>query len=230
MAQQSMPRKFYAEVFLLAFCILLPFFLLPLLIERYYPEAAPVAAFCVWFTDTTAHAFAAFAFINALRVLYMLFRDARSLCTSALLRSPSPVPEPATLEDGTAMHTDREATVQPPLHAPGYGLTQLPRLFASIFIFVYLWRRDDPAVLERPLLESMGAGLVYFLQGLALLLSGLVGVGLAGAMHWCLDRVSEAGGEAQIPAPAVGVLIDDKVTVDVPDSKREKEYQEPETV
>ncbi|KAJ7870798.1 hypothetical protein B0H14DRAFT_2725370 [Mycena olivaceomarginata] len=100
MAHLTHPLRAYAKGYAIFFSIILFLFFAPLLIELYYPAAAPVAAAFVWVTDNLDRAFTAGSLIIVLTTFTLLAGDARRWF--ARIRARRTPAGPVALEDGVA--------------------------------------------------------------------------------------------------------------------------------
>ncbi|KAF8185288.1 hypothetical protein K438DRAFT_1053963 [Mycena galopus ATCC 62051] len=216
MAQHSIPPQIIAFFVF----IILAFYLIPSLIDTYYPQTAPgpVTTFCIWYASTTERGVGALAFLNAIYVLYVLLRDiTRSVVVTLSVLGRTPHPTPAALEAGGAP--------PPPTSTPKLRLpTRLFALAASALLFVFLGSSVDPTVLdaERPLREIVGAALQFLFEGLAVIFAAIMGGLIAAGVFWCWGFVDLETSRA--PVPTGEVIFDETAAVEalVSDSKEEK--------
>lgn len=88
----------HATAYFVCIFVIILFFLAPVLIELYYPQAASVAAAFVWVTDKFGRRFGALTFFMALYMLCSLSNDAYQGLTRLC---STPTPGPIALENGT---------------------------------------------------------------------------------------------------------------------------------
>ncbi|KAJ7855490.1 hypothetical protein B0H14DRAFT_2754609 [Mycena olivaceomarginata] len=153
----------------IGFLITLFLLLSPLLIERYYPQAAPVAAAFVRITDTILCGLDSLLFLTVLALGFLLINLARnSRCSAA---------GAIALEDGTADPT----VTSPPTGAdeaapvPAASESSAWSSLTSLAFFTYScslgfrFTRRTMVFSHRPMLQNIGDLVVYLLRGFAVL-------------------------------------------------------------
>ncbi|KAF7367789.1 hypothetical protein MSAN_00843100 [Mycena sanguinolenta] len=201
------------------FCMVVAFsYLPPVLIEEYYPAAAPVAAVFVWITDTGSHALAAVMSCLALAMLGLLMKDAYKGLARALSTNPT---GPIALEDGTAVPTATGSTPNAGVETP--QRTQLPltatRKLLLLFIFSSFCTQQfflsGVVSVNRPLLQNIGAALMFILRGFQVLQllypAFMIVVAITMIKKRRAERAAAQAGNAQVP----GVDVGDEKAVDV---------------
>ncbi|KAF7367768.1 hypothetical protein MSAN_00840900 [Mycena sanguinolenta] len=141
-------------------------YLPPILIE-YYPAAAPVAAIFVWITDTGSRALSAAMFCLAIAMVSLLVKDAYK----GLFRAPSMSPAGSiALDDGTVVPAGAGSTPDAEVEILQIRTTRLPltlarKLFLLISSFcAQQFFLNDIVSVERPLLQNIGAAVIYTLR------------------------------------------------------------------
>ncbi|KAJ6568915.1 hypothetical protein B0H19DRAFT_1134213 [Mycena capillaripes] len=166
-ASQKARAKVYA-LYVIFFLLCLAVLLAPLLIERYYPRAAPIAAAARWLTDKTWRGFTTFSFFAALYTLYSLMKDAREYLAglwAARRRAPR---GPIALEEGTPAL----AQSPPPVPATSRESMFMDRIgpkVSTFFSSAFFFYRADVIALDRPLRENLVALALFLLQGIPIL-------------------------------------------------------------
>ncbi|KAF7348981.1 hypothetical protein MVEN_01419100 [Mycena venus] len=161
--------------FIPVYCITCLVFLIttaPALIHRFYPQAAPLAAACVWLAMTLVHGLAALYFIGALLSFGMLTIDAYKWLTLRLRRACStPAPGPIALEDGTAAPSPTGDSDTPaPTPSSSRGMILRICLFGVLSAFLALclilmcWI-GDVISLKRPLSENLHNLAAFVFEG-----------------------------------------------------------------
>jgi hypothetical protein len=220
--------KGHATAYFVGFFVVLLFFFAPVLIELYYPQAAPVAAAFVWVTDTFGRGFGALTFFMALYMLCSLSNDAYQ----ALARLCStPTHGPIALENGTAepaaLHpagTHIAADAPTAAESKPTLFNKIVSLFSSTYFFTRQCMIGDIVSLKRPLLENLGSVLVYILHGLEVVFAVfLVLVFVAWLKKKSSAAAAAEGGAAEQPTNQRVEVLDGVATV-------EKGYMEAEKV
>ncbi|KAJ7621685.1 hypothetical protein DFH06DRAFT_1143428 [Mycena polygramma] len=163
--------KLYVKAYVIGFLGALFFLLTPVLIEAYYPVAAPVAAAFDWVNDTAARALGALSFVMAIGLILSLGNSARKGLVLFCTRRARPAAGPISLEDGTA-------EVEPPLTPPAPVvadkskptlLSQLLSLLSFTYFFTRQCMLNELVSFDRPVLENVLAVALYVLRGLEVL-------------------------------------------------------------
>ncbi|KAJ7746003.1 hypothetical protein B0H16DRAFT_1462596 [Mycena metata] len=201
-------------------------YLVPIVIEAYYPEAAPIAAVFIWVTDS---------FEKALSCTCWSTSSAISVVASGAPHRRKPaqtgaarVATPAELEAGVALNASDEASspqagTTPPSpnssRVSEMTLTEkLVFLAFCTYILVGSWSKDDVLSLERSALDNALSTLMYIFHGLE------VGFAMSLALRlWTKLKLwrsaSAVGADATLPTatapeskaqpPAVEMLFDE---------------------
>ncbi|KAJ6568956.1 hypothetical protein B0H19DRAFT_1134296 [Mycena capillaripes] len=222
MAQLFVSRKAFRKGLLIYILLLWSSIFIPIIFNRFYPNAGPAAAFLVWLADGAASGFAVFSLFMSLDMLRLLVRDGfNRLCRS---ESGSPAPGPIALEDGTA----EPATAPAPSPSTGTSSTADPTAVEILatpsalgkvvcvisygYSFIQLAFMKDVMSLQRPLLANVGSTLMFILRGSEVLATAFILVLLVARFK---RRSTTA--EAAVQAPTT--------PVDVADVKEEKEAE-----
>ncbi|KAJ7144185.1 hypothetical protein C8R44DRAFT_759576 [Mycena epipterygia] len=239
MAQTSIPLRTWVKFYVSFFFIALFFLLAPVLIEAYYPAAAPVAAVCVWFTETFACGFTSLTLMMAITMLSMLGSDFRGWVMRVWARRASPATGPIALEDGIATPapapTDADATAEAPAAkaeatTPPTITSKLVSLTSCSSFFARNLFTADVVALDRPVLDNIGATALYILRGFEVLFAVFLGLVFVAYVKQQRAAGVTAGPatEAQAPVQPVQVLVD--VVVEVKDEKERLKQEEAEKV
>jgi len=226
MAQTTIPLRTWVKVYVSFFFIALFFLLAPVLIEAYYPTAAPVAAVCVWITDTFARGFTSLTLCMALIMLCLLGSDARGWVARVRARRASPATGPIALEDGIATpapaSTNANATAEA-LAAKAEVATP-PTLTSKLFSLIscsYFFARNlftaDVVALDRPVLDNLAAAALYILRGFEVLFA--VFLVLVFVAYVKQQRAAGAAPVPEVQAPVQPVPVLVGVVVKVKDEK-----------
>ncbi|KAJ6568943.1 hypothetical protein B0H19DRAFT_1134281 [Mycena capillaripes] len=218
MAQLFVSRKAFRKGLLIYILLLWSSIFIPIIFNRFYPNAGPAAAFLVWLADGAASGFAVFSLFMSLDMLRLLVRDGFNRLRRS--DSGSPTPGPIALEDGTAepapappTSISTSSTADPTtvdiLAAP----SALGKVFCIIsygYFFIQHAFMKDVMSLQRPLLANVGSMLLFILRGSEVLATAFILVLLVARFK---RRSTTA--EAAVQAPTT--------PVDVADVKEEKE-------
>ncbi|KAJ6505530.1 hypothetical protein C8R45DRAFT_972979 [Mycena sanguinolenta] len=222
MAMSSQVKLYFRTYFI--FCMVVAFsYLPPILIEAFYPAAAPVAAVFVWITDTGSRALAAVMFCLAIAMLGLLARDAYKGLFRALTTSST---GPIALEDGTATPAATGPTPNAEVAIP--QATQLPLTAVRKFLLLFIstsfcaqqFLLNDIVFADRPLLQNIGAAVMHILRGFQVLpllyCAFLIVIAINMMQKRRAERAAAQAGDAQVPRVDVG---GEKVVVVEEDSK-----------
>ncbi|KAJ7234044.1 hypothetical protein B0H12DRAFT_1143291 [Mycena haematopus] len=192
-------------------------YLPPVLIERHYPAAAPVAAVFVWITDTGSRALAAAMFVVAIAMLGLLLGDAYKGLARSFSSNTST--GPIALEDGTSVPALPEPTTQatPP---PTLTLTvpqKLFLLFTALSFCAQNFVLSGVVYLDRTLWHNVGTAAMHIGQGLQVL-ETLFGVFLV--FVWLRKLCSRGAARAQQADDAPVDGGDEKAALVVEDSEK----------
>jgi hypothetical protein len=242
MARRRLTLKSYVPFLLVAAFLLLG----PPLIERYLPQAAPVAAALEWVTDHAMPALGAYAFFVALFMLgalavdiheWLIHSGRSATATATPSQDDFALPLPATTADSDSA-------------APLLPLTpfrKLLTLLTSVLFLTYLCVKEPTISPTRPVLANLAAALRLLLRGLEAMFAGIVVLLLVAwvQIKFLQPVSSEAarrgsaaaepeGGETAAHVqrgPSVEVRLDDvDGTVSKVESEAEYEGREKETV
>jgi hypothetical protein len=225
--------------YVVIFCAFFLFFLAPEYLKS-YPQTATLADAFTWASERFMQGIASLAFFFAICASCLLACNAYRWVTGAPAAETVPAPTPAALEDGTATQLHDLAVLEaevagaePPLssssaksddatwHTTIGGNVMM--LVLSSVIFGYEFLTHEVVSLDKPLMENVGATLLYILRGWEVLFVGFV-LFMAGA--WIAKSRSAA---AATPLPPDEVLFEGTL----PDEEEEdapaaKEYVEKE--
>ncbi|KAJ7233593.1 hypothetical protein B0H12DRAFT_1143584 [Mycena haematopus] len=169
-------------------------YLPPVLIERHYPAAAPVAAVFVWITDTGSRALAAAMFVVAIAMLGLLLGDAYKGLARSFSSNTST--GPIALEDGTS---------------------KLFLLFTALSFCAQNFVLSGVVSLDRTLWHNVGSTAMHIGQGLQVL-ETLFGVFLV--FVWLRKLCSRGAARAQQADDAPVDGGDEKAALVVEDSEK----------
>ncbi|KAF7348976.1 hypothetical protein MVEN_01418500 [Mycena venus] len=198
--------------FIPVYCITCVVFLIttaPALIHRFYPQAAPLAAPCVWLVMTLVHGLAALYFIGALLSFAMLTIDAYKWLTLRLRRACStPASGPIALEDGTAAPADATSPTgdsDTPAPTPSSAGGMLLRIclfnvlsgFLALCLILMCWIGDIVS-LKRPLSENVHNLATFVFEGFPVVLVLFIVLALR-----VLKRRRQAAAAQELSTPSV---------------------------
>ncbi|KAJ7874416.1 hypothetical protein B0H13DRAFT_2348531 [Mycena leptocephala] len=230
MARRRLTLKSYVPFLLVA-----AFFLFaPPLIERYLPQAAPVAAALEWITDHAMRALGAYAFFVA---LFMLVGN-----SFEPFRNCNRYPCPGRFCAPSSCHHRRFRLCGAP--APLTPFRKLFTLLTSVLFLTYLCVKEPTISPARPVfanlaaalrgLEAMFAGIVVLLLVAWVQIKFLQPVSSEAARRGSTAAAAEPeGGETAAHVqrgPSVEVRLDDVDAVSKIESEAEYEGREKETV
>ncbi|KAJ7260367.1 hypothetical protein B0H12DRAFT_1107908 [Mycena haematopus] len=160
-----------------------------------YPWPTYLAAASLWVGLKILHGLVVLAFIPAIFTLSSVIRDIRRWLTS-----PAASPTPAELESA-------HPTPIPPPYETGYNLAAFLFCIFSIFGYFYMFGADIVSP-KKPVLENIGACLMFLLRGLEILFVGsLVGRVVLWVRDVCIPTVGrDVELEADVPSD---VVLDD---------------------
>ncbi|KAJ7611490.1 hypothetical protein DFH06DRAFT_1308279 [Mycena polygramma] len=166
--------KLYVKAYVIGFLGALFFLLTPVLIEAYYPEAAPVAAAFDWVNETAARGLGALSFVMGIGLILSVGNSACKGLVRLFTRRASPATGPISLEDGTADAGTEVAPATPTaIPAPAAADKAKPILLSqvlSLLSFTYFFTRqcmlNELVSLDRPVLDNVLAVALYVLRGL----------------------------------------------------------------
>ncbi|KAJ6505828.1 hypothetical protein C8R47DRAFT_1066704 [Mycena vitilis] len=214
--------KVYVKAYL-AGCLIAVFLILtPVLIEAYYPQAAPVAEALVWVTDTISRGFGALCFVMAVGLFGSLTNSSRKGLVRLFTRRASPATGPISLEDGTA---DAEAPLTPPAAAadatPAAADKAKPTIVSkvlSLLSFTYFFTRqvmlNELVSFDRPALDNVLAVALYVLRGLEVVFAAFLALLF---VAWL--RYKKPAAPAAEEAPVLPVVAEAPVEVREKDEK-----------
>ncbi|KAF8207485.1 hypothetical protein K438DRAFT_1962409 [Mycena galopus ATCC 62051] len=227
MARMSVPLKSYVIGVLVGIFAAAFFIVLPALIERYYPAAAPVAAVITWVGDKGALGFTAIMFTMAICMFSSLMHDAYGLISRVFNRRTT---GPIALEEGVAVPAPAapvtDAVTEEATTAPAPAKSQpgvLSKLFSLSSAIYFMWSQihtKDIISLQRPFLDNVSAALVHLLRGFEVLFAFFMVLVLVAAVKIQWRSPTPAAVAAPAPAPPVEVLVSTDVIV-VEDEKKE---------
>ncbi|KAJ7115285.1 hypothetical protein C8R44DRAFT_855319 [Mycena epipterygia] len=236
MAHTTMQRKSFVFIFVGTFLL----FLAPTVLES-YPQTAALASALTWVGNKVSQGVTTFIFLIAVCMLSSLVGDFRAWLTS----TAAPItPTPAELEDGTATPPSElpvpdaaaaaaaaaaATPTEPAANAKPSTLRAILTLICSGVYFAFDFFQRDIVSLDKPLLENVGAALLFLLRGFEIIfvmfLVLVVGARLAmGSRSARRAAVAEAAAAAAPPT----VLFDEGEVAEVPAAKGEKEALEVE--
>ncbi|KAJ7744406.1 hypothetical protein B0H16DRAFT_1560045 [Mycena metata] len=225
----ALSTKAYIKAYAIGFLATLLLLLTPTLIERYYPQATPVATALVWLTDSIACGLSTLSVIMGSILLISLLKDA---CNGiARLCGARPATGSISLEDGTAEpvpvspasttgNSTDAAPPSPTTSEPGVG-RKLLSLACFIYFLTSQFRRGNIVSLERPVLENLATVLEYLVRGCKVIVAGFLLL-LFAAYLW----LKLTGARTAAEAPTLPVIAE-AAAVEVADMKEEiKEEKE----
>ncbi|KAJ7621699.1 hypothetical protein DFH06DRAFT_770387 [Mycena polygramma] len=214
--------KVYVKAYL-AGCVIAVFLIVtPVLIETYYPQAAPVAEALVWVTNTISRGFGALCFVMAVGLLGSLGNSARKGLVRLCTRRASPATGPISLEDGTA---EAEAPLTPPAAAadatPATAEKSKPTIVSkvlSLLSFTYFFTRqvmlNELVSFDRPALDNVLAVALYVLRGLEVVFAMFLAL-----LFVAWVRYKKPAAPAAVEAPVLPVVAEAPVEVKEKDEK-----------
>ncbi|KAJ7621695.1 hypothetical protein DFH06DRAFT_770328 [Mycena polygramma] len=215
-----MACKLYVKAYVIGFLGALFFLLTPVLIEAYYPEAAPVAQAFVWVTDTTARGLGALSFVMAIGLIVSLCNSTRKGLVRLCTRRASPATGPISLEDGTA-ETDAEVTPPTASPTPAAADKSKPTIISkvlSLLSFTYFFTRqvmlNELVSFDRPVLDNVLAVALYVLRGLEVVFAAFL---VLLFVAWI--RYKKPAAPAAEEAPVLPVVADAPMEVKEKDEK-----------
>ncbi|KAJ7037172.1 hypothetical protein C8F04DRAFT_1093649 [Mycena alexandri] len=224
----ALSTKAYIKAYVIGFLATLLLLLTPTLIERYYPQAAPMATALVWLTDSIACGLSTLSVIMGSGLLISLLEDA---CNGiARLCGARPATGSISLEEGTtepapvssvepAFTTDTSTdTAQPSPTAsePGVG-RKLLSLACFIYFLTSQFRRGNIVSLERPVLENLLTVWEYLVRGCKVVVTGFLLLTVLFAAYLWLKFT---GARTAAEAPTLPVVAE-TAAVEVADTKEE---------
>jgi hypothetical protein len=140
--------------------------LTPILIESYYPQAAPVAVAARWIVDKSWRGFTTATFFVALYPLFSVLNDARVYLAGLYRARRNAGRGPIALENGTPSSS-------PPTRSASTAESKFmdrtgPKV-STFFSCAFFFSRAEVVVLERPLRENLTVLAVFLLRGLVIL-------------------------------------------------------------
>ncbi|KAF8207459.1 hypothetical protein K438DRAFT_1815008 [Mycena galopus ATCC 62051] len=227
MARMSVPSKSYGIGFLVGAFAAVFFILLPALIERYYPAAAPVATVITWVGDKGALGFTAIMFTTALFLLSSLVCDTQASISRVFNRRTT---GPIALEEGVAMSVPAAAPAPAaniaaedtaaasansriPKNSQPSVISKLFSLLCATYFISSQFLTRDIVSLQRPSLDNVGAALLHLLRGFEVLFAIFLVLVLVAGVKKQWRSASPAAVAAPAPAPPVQGLIPVDVAV-----------------
>ncbi|KAF8185293.1 hypothetical protein K438DRAFT_1937043 [Mycena galopus ATCC 62051] len=204
----------------LAVLAILLFYPLPSLIERHYPDTAPIAAAMVWTRDVAEAGLAALTFTLG----FVILLECMFIALEWLTRGWRAAPGPIALEAGaaptpapSAAHAT-DTTPHPAWSDPPSLATKLTIILSScICIFTYLIFSKGIASPDRSVRENLGTVYRYIMSGTQVLNNAFVGVMVVFLLRRCCRcaavriRARVNHGDAAPTSTPAEVLRDDGV-------------------
>jgi hypothetical protein len=222
--------------YLIILCAFFLFFFAPEYLKS-YPQTAALADAFTWASERFMQGIASLAFFFAVCAAGLLVYDAYRWVTGAPAAETVPAPTPAELEDGTATQLHDLAVLEaevagaepPPSpssaksddatwHTTTAGNVMM--LVLHSVVFGYEFFMHEVVSLDKPLMENVGATLLYILRGWEVLFVGFV---LFVASAWIAKSPSAA---AAVPLPPDEVLFEGTLLDEEEDAPAAKEYAE----
>ncbi|KAJ6568909.1 hypothetical protein B0H19DRAFT_1134201 [Mycena capillaripes] len=216
--------KAYVKGCAIAFLGTIFLLLTPVLIERHYPEAAPVAAAFVWVTDSIACGLSSLIFLLASVLFVSLIIDARKGIAS--LCGARPAIGPISLEEGTAEPaaptppTGADAVAPAPAASEPGVFRKLLSLACFISFLTSQFSRVDIVSLQRPVLENLVFVALYLLRGCEVLFAGFLVL-----LFVAYLKLKSTNAETAVQTPTLPVVSAQGIAAEVADTKEEKETE-----
>jgi len=220
--------KLIAYTFVTSLVIfLLPYTIFSRSVLDAYPPMVTLALAFIWVGEKFVAGYSAFAVIVLVAFLCSLLSDAHRWLTGA---SETTAPTPAELEAGTASTapeptTPEADTPSTPSTASAKLSTRLVMVPAIGLVVLYILVRCDVVSLDKPLLENIGAALLFFLHGLEVDFAVLVLLffGALITQGWRSRRTAAA-----VATPPTVLFDEGEVVEEAPVAKEEREFKKAE--
>ncbi|KAJ7016445.1 hypothetical protein C8F04DRAFT_1161811 [Mycena alexandri] len=204
----ALSTKAYIKAYVIGFLATLLLLLTPTLIERYYPQAAPMATALVWLTDSIACGLSTLSVIMGSGLLISLLEDA---CNGiARLCGARPATGSISLEEGTT--EPAPVLPSPTASEPGVG-----RKLLSLACFIYFLTSQFRRGNIRPVLENLLTVWEYLVRGCKVVVTGFLLLTVLFAAYLWLKFT---GARTAAEAPTLPVVAE-TAAVEVADTKEE---------
>ncbi|KAJ7835124.1 hypothetical protein B0H14DRAFT_2797199 [Mycena olivaceomarginata] len=190
------------------YCALILSFFIPVIFNRWYPNAGPAATFLVWIVDSAANGFVVFSLLMSLNMLRILVKDGFSR-----LSGSGTTPRPITLEDGTAEPAPTPAvpasSTDPDAMVDVFAVPSTTGKIFCVICYGYTFIQQaflkGVMSLQRPLLDNVGSTLMFILRGAQV----LGAAALVALLVTLVKRRSTAAEAVQAPATSIVIEVPD---------------------